>query len=380
MLVRRFLDRLSQGNSSERADIVRALVRVFLEAQLDERNRADAIIALTAILDDPSARVRRVMAEGLADTPDAPPVVIRALAEDQADIAAIILSRSPVLSESELVDIVGGGYERARVAIATRPQVSVGLAAAIAEVGGPDACVALVDNPGATVTVTALRRMVDRHRHDATVRNALLERPELPVTLRQKLIDGLSEALGELVALHEWMPPERAGKVMSDARDRAVVDLAMTCEPARLRSLVEMLAAERRMTPALMIRALCLGNVQLVEEALSVLSGTPVKRVLALIDDRSGRGLAALYRRAKLPAASLPALRAVVAVLREDAPDGSLRRQVRMGQRMLERALTLHQSFTKGEVDEFFALIGRLAAEAAREEARSETGGYFWAA
>ncbi len=380
MLVRRFLDRLSQGSPAERAEIVRALVRVYLEVPLDIQNKADAVTALTAILDDPSARVRRAMAEGLADAPEAPRVIVRAFVEDQADIADIVLSRSPVLTESELVDIVGGGYERARVAIAARPQVSVGLAAAIAEVAGPEACVMLLDNPGATITLSALRRMVERHRHDAVVRNALLERPELPLTLRQKLIDGLSEALGELVAFHDWLPPERARKVMSDVRDRAVIDLAMTCEPGRLRPLVEMLVAEKRITPALMIRALCLGNVRLFEESLSVMSGAPVKRVLALLDDRSGRGLAALFRKAGLPQASLPALRAVILAMREEAPDGSWRHQARIGQRMLERALTLHQSFADGEVDEFFALLGRLSADAAREEARSETGGYFRAA
>jgi uncharacterized protein (DUF2336 family) len=380
MLVRRFLDRLSEGNPAERAEIVRALVRVYLEVTLDTSNKSDAVTALTAILDDPSARVRRALAECLADAPEAPPVIIRTLVEDQADIADIVLSRSPVLRESELVDLVGGGYERIRVSIASRPWVSVGLAAAIAEVAGPEACVALLDNPGATVTVSALKRMVERHRQDASVRNALLERPELPVTLRQKLIDGLSEALGDLVTIRDWLPPERARRVMSDARDRAVVDLAMSCDPARLRPLVEMLVAEARMTPALMIRALCIGNVRFVEEALSVMTKTPVKRVLSLLDDPSGRGLAALYQRAKLPRESLPALRAVIAVLREEAPDGTWRQTTRMGRTMLERALTLHQSFADGEVDEFFALLGRFAADAAREEARSETGGYFRAA
>ncbi len=380
MLVRRFLDRLSKGNPAERAEIVRALVRVYLESPLDEENRSGAVTALTVILDDPSARVRRVMAEALADSAAAPPVVVRALAEDQADIAHLIVSRSPVLTDAELVDMAGGGYERVRVSIASRPQVNIGVSAAIAEVAGPDACVALLNNPGASITVSALRRMVERHRHDAAVRNALLDRPELPVTLRQKLIDGLSEVLGELVAFHDWLPPERVEKVISDARDKAIVDLAMTCEPARLRSLIEMLVAEKRITPALMIRALCLGNNLFFEDALSVMSGTPVKRVLALLDDRSGRGLAALYRKANLPITSLPALRAVVAVLHDGAVDGTWRTQMRMGRNMIERALTLHQSFTSGEVDEFFALLGRLAAEAARDEVRDETGGYFRAA
>jgi len=380
MLVKRFLDRLSQGSPSERAEIVKVLVRVYLEVPLDEENRTAAATALMAILDDPAPRVRRAVAEALAWSPEAPRPVIRALADDQPDIAHLILSRSPVLSEAELVDMVGIGCPHAHVSIASRPVVGVGLSAAIVEVSGPEACVVLLDNPGATIAMSSLRRMVERHRTDPAVRNALLERTDLPVTLRQKLIDGLSDALGELVSLRDWLSPERTQRVVADARDRAVVELALTCPEEKLRPLVEMLVAEKRITPALLIRALSQGNVRFLEEALSVLSRTPVRRVLALLEDRTGRGLSALYKRTSLPQASLPALRAVIEVLREEAPDGTWRQQSRMGQRMLERALTRHQAFTAGEVDEFFGLLGRLAADAAREEARSETGGYFRAA
>lgn len=380
MLVTRFLNRLSRSAPTERVKIVRALVRVYLEVPLDAENRTAAATALIAILDDPVPRVRRALAEGLAASPDAPRTVIRALAEDLPAIAHVVLSRSPVLREAELVDLVGAGCEQTRVSIARRPQVGICLAAAIVEVSGPEACVALLDNPGTSMTVSTLTRMVDRHRHDAAIRNALLERPDLPVTLRQRLIDGLSDALGELVALRDWLSPERARRLIDDTRDRAVIDLTLTTDPDRLRPLVDMLIAEKRLTPALLIRALCLGNVRFFEEAMSAMSGTPVRRVLSLLDDRTGRGLTALCRRAGLDNDALPALQAVVAVMREEALDGTWRQQRRMGQRMLERALTRHQSFSESEVDELFALLGRLAAEAAREDARTETGGYFRAA
>lgn len=380
MLVGRFLERMSQGNPPERAEIVRVLVRVYLEVPLDAENRAAAATALMAILDDPAPRVRRAMAEALAWSPDAPRAIVRALADDQPDIAHLILSRSPVLSESELVDMVGSGCPHAHVSIASRPEISVGLAAAIVEVSGAQACVALLENPGASIAMSSLRRMVERHRADTAVRNALLDRTDLPITLKQKLIDGLSDALGELVSLRDWLSPERTQRVVADARDRAVVELALNSPKDKLRPLVDMLVAEKRVTPSLLIRALSLGNAGFVEEALSALARIPVRRVSTLLEDRSGRGLIALYQRAGLPKTSLPALKAVIEVLREEAPDGTWQQDKRMGQRMLERALTRHQSFTAGEVDEFFALLGRLAAEAARDAARIETGGYFRAA
>ena len=61
MLVRRFLGRLSKSEPRERAEIVQALVRVYLEAGLDDENRRHATTALTTILDNPAPRVRRAM-------------------------------------------------------------------------------------------------------------------------------------------------------------------------------------------------------------------------------------------------------------------------------------------------------------------------------
>lgn len=381
MLVRRFLDRLSQAEASQRAEIVRALVRVYIEVPLDEENRSAATTALMAVLDDPSARVRRALAEAFGNSPRAPRPVICGLAEDLPDISTIVLARSPLLSEAELVDYAGAGCERTRAAIASRSDVGVGLAAAFIEVSGIAACLALLANPSAAIAASSLRRLVERHRSDPEVREVLLARPDLPVTLRQMLIDGLSEALSELVLERDWLSPQRARKILSDARDRAVIDLAAECRDSHRGALVAMLAAEGRLTAALIIRALATGDRRFVEDALSHLSRTPVARVVALMQDNRA-GFCALYRKSGLPFGALPAIRAMIEVLRDQPDEGTAVGRARMGRAMLERVLTVvgGETFSSGQVDEFAALLGRLATEAAREEARAESGGYFRAA
>jgi uncharacterized protein (DUF2336 family) len=376
MLVRRFLDRLAEGTPTERAEIVRALVRVFLEAPLDAENRTAAITAMTVILDDPAPRVRRMLATALADTPDAPRPIVLALSDDQPDVAEIILARSPVLTDSDLVDIIGTSGERQRTAIAGRPVVDVGVAAAIVELSGPEACLTLIRNPEASIAVSTFRRLVERHRKDAAIRSALLTRKDLPLTMRHALIDGLSEALGDLVRMRAWLAPERTERVLRDAGERAVVELSRVTDPAKLRPLVEQLSREGRLTPGLIIRAACAGNVCFFEESLSVLARMPSHRVASLIYGRFGTGFDALYRRTGMPARALPTFRAIVETLHEIAPEGTAER----GRSMVERVLTRYQRFGGQEVDEFFALLGRLAAEARRERARQETGGYFRAA
>ena len=75
--------------------------------------------------------------------------MVHALANDSSEVASIVLARSPLLSEAELVDCVATADSFAQTAIALRPWVSSQVCAALAEVGALEALLALASNPGA---------------------------------------------------------------------------------------------------------------------------------------------------------------------------------------------------------------------------------------
>src|SRR5215216_1962756 len=165
MIVRHFLQWVRTAAAGERADATSALARTLLYSDLSADDRIAAEGALVMLLDDPSPLVRRAMAEALAASPDAPPSVIMALAADQPQIASLVLERSPLLLDTDLVDSVGCGDTVTQSAIARRPDLPRSVAAAIAEVGTPDACLALMDNDSAEIASFSLDRMVERHGH-----------------------------------------------------------------------------------------------------------------------------------------------------------------------------------------------------------------------
>ena len=91
------------------------------------------------MLNDPSVLVRRALAESLASAEGAPPDLVLGLACDQSDIAAPVLSRSPLLTDEQLIDCAAIGESDAQTAIASRPRLSAALAAAVAEIGSREA-------------------------------------------------------------------------------------------------------------------------------------------------------------------------------------------------------------------------------------------------
>jgi uncharacterized protein (DUF2336 family) len=370
MIVRHFLQWVRTAGAAERADATSALARAYLHSDLSIDDRMAAEGAMIMLLDDPSPLVREALARALEASPDAPPAVIHALASDQPTIATIVLERSPLFVDADLVDQVGAGDEEVQTAIARRRDLTCPIAAAIAEVGGPVACLTLIENAEAEIAPVSLDRIVERFGHLAAIREALLQMPNLALPTRHALMVKLSQVLAGFVTSRQWLAPSRAERIAEDACEKATVALAAISASEEVRPLITHLRRSGQLTPALILRALLSGNQVLFEDALAELAEMPVARVSALIHDRRGAGFRAVFDRAGMPASTYPAFRAAIDTMHEIGfhadPGGS----ARLKRRMVERVLTSCEENVLGDVEPLLILLRRFATEAAREEAR----------
>lgn len=373
MIVRQFLQWIQTALPGERADATSALARAYLHSELTQEDRLAAEAAMTVLLDDPSPLVRRALADVLGSSAETPQTLVLALANDQPEIAEIVVARSPLLTEAELVDLIGETNERIQNAIASRVPVPASLAAAVAEVGCAGACLVLIENPDADVTPASLARIAERHGMLAAIRERLLVHPELPVETRQALVATLSSTLARFVTDREWLPEERAQKVTREACDRATVALAAETEDDRVAPLVRHLRLSGQLTGGLVLRALLSGNVHFLVEALADLTNLSPRRVAAILDDPARHAFRALYERAGLPHAAFGAFKAALEVIQEMGLDDTAHGYAVLRRRIVERVLERYQRAAPGELDQLLSLLRRLAAEATREEARSFT-------
>ena len=370
MIVRQFLFWLRSAPAGERAEATAALARAYLYSDLSNDDLAAAEGAMTMLLDDPSPLVRAAMADALAASEYSPASVVYALAADQPEIAAVILERSPLLLDAELVDAVATQGAMAQSAVARRARLPRSVAAAIVEVGTAESCLELVENPDADIASFSMQRLVDRFGHLAAIREALLVRSDLPVSVRQALVAILSRTLAEFVIARDWLSEDRAHRVAKEACEKATVALAASTARDEVRPLIRHLRESGQLTAGLILRALLSGNMTMFEEALAELSGMTRSRVSALIQDRGGAGLRALYFTAGLPAPAYPAFREAVATMNEDGFLGDPSGTARLKRRMIERVLTRCAGLASEDIKPLMMLLRRFATEAAREEAR----------
>jgi uncharacterized protein (DUF2336 family) len=370
MIVRQFLQWIRYAPPGERAEATSALARAYLHSELSPDDLAAAEGAMIMLLDDPSPLVRRALADVFATAQQAPLAVVHALANDQPEIAMAILALSPLLQEADLIDLVATAQPAAQAAIASRAMLPRSLAAAIAEVGSAQACLALLENSDADIAQFSIDRVIERFGHLAAIREPLLTRGDLPMATRQALLSKLSQTLAGFVAGRQWMGPEHAEYAAREACEKATVALAADTPYEEVGSLVAHLRQSGQLTAGMILRALLSGNVVLFEEALAELSGVPIDRVTNFIHDRSISGFRALYRKAGLPDSAYPGFREAISAMREGAMFGGQGGAARLNRGLVERVLEACAAEHAPDLAALVALLRRFAVEAAREEAR----------
>ncbi|WP_132251431.1 DUF2336 domain-containing protein [Methylobacterium segetis] len=369
MMIRQFLAWTQHDSAGRRAEAASALARAYLYGNLGPDAAWEAKTAILALLDDASPLVRRALAEACAASARAPRPLVVTLAADQPEIAALVLARSPILTDADLVDAAAMGCEAVRCVIAGRHHLTHAVAGALAEIGGPETLARLAANPTARITTGRLLRMVARHGDDATLREALLARADLPLEVRHAVAGRLAETLSGFVTACGWLSPERGERMTREARERALLELCAGAGAAALARVVQHLRASGQLNAGLVLRAVLSGQMAFAETALADLAGLDRARVAGLV--RSARGYGGLHLRAGLPEALLPAFSAALSAWREAETGATSLSGAGLSRRMIERALTACEDMPFSEMQAVTALLARYEAEAARDEARA---------
>jgi uncharacterized protein (DUF2336 family) len=198
----------------------------------------------------------------------------------------------------------------------------------------------------------------------------LFAQEDLPAPSRQRLMVQLSQTLVAFVAERGWLDEPRANGAAREACEKATIVIAAASAPRQLAPLVRQLRKSGQLNARLLMRMLLCGHAALFEQALAELCGLPASRVAALLRDRRGAGVRAVCGRAGLPETTLPAFAAAIEALHERGFAGGLGGPAQLRRHIVERVLARYARAATAEIDPILFLLRRLAAEAAREEAR----------
>ncbi len=357
---------LTNPSPDHRAELAGKVAEHFGRQQLSTAERKLAEDIIRVMTRDVVVRVRQSLAENLKSSPNLPRDIALTMAKDVEAVAVPVLLVSTVLCENDLIEIVHAGSAGKQSAIAGRAEVSGAVADALIRVADESAVAVLVGNEGANLDEARLNSVIDRFGDNARIQEPLVKRSSLPMTVAERLVAKVSENLqAYLVANHE-LPPGVAQELVLKSRERATVDLLTgESDEAAVERLVAQLVRGGRLTPSLLIRSLCTGDMIFFEVALSYLAKVPLLNARLLIHDGGKLGMKSLYEKAGLPPALLTVVRIAVEVAHETPFDGEARDIERHSCRMIERILTQYEALEDSDIDYLLTKLGDLARPAA---------------
>lgn len=356
---------LRDPSAGNRAETAQKIAGTYGDATLSAEERGIAEEILRSMTRDAEVIVRAALSESLKDNPDLPKDIALSLAADVVDVAMPMLEFSKALSDADLLEIIQNkpppGHQ---MAVARREIVSESVSDALVATEHEDVVAELVANEGALISENTMNRVVDTFGESNRVSASLVRRQTLPLTVAERLVTLVSESLREHLVTHHELSPSVATDILLQTRERATVGLVRPgTNVMDLEELVAQLDHNKRLTPTLILRALCMGDTGFFEAALARRAGISVLNAYALIHDPGSRGFKALYKECALPEDMFPVFRTAIEVSEETDYDGGEDDQRRYRQRMIERILTqFEDGFDSDDLDFFIDRLGKKAA------------------
>ena len=300
---------------------------------------------------DVEEKVRAALSRGLRHTSQLPRDVARKLADDVEFVALPLLADCMVLTDDDLIEIVRAGSCLKQQAIASRTNLPEAVSDVIIAHAQEPAVVVLMGNTAANIADASFDKAVDRFAANTRVKEAMVLRGRLPAAVAERLVTMVSKALQtHLVMTHE-LSPAIATDIVLSAREHAIIHLSWGASHEDLRHMVTQMHRNDRLTPSLLLRSLCTGDIAFFEAAMAVRCDIPLENAQILIHEPGRRGLAALYRKAAMPPALYNAILAAVDVVDETGFDGQPRDLERFRSRVISRVLTLVETVDDADAD-----------------------------
>ncbi len=342
---------LTEPSASVRAEVADKLAREIDSSLLTEAELQIAHDIIRAMAKDVELAVRRALSQSLRGARHLPHDVALRLANDVEAVALPILANSPVVTDTDLMELIRNGSAQKQETIAGRAGVSEQVADALATQGSETAVAVLMGNAQARIAAASLATALDRFADSDRVKANIVHRADLPVTIAERLVVMVSARLQSYLISHHELPVSLATDMVLQSRERATLHLSLGSSEQELERLVRQMHRNQRLTPLLVLRALCLGDLAFFEVALAVMSGIPPINARILIHDAGPNGLASLYEKAGMPPRLLAAVRVALDVVRGTEFDGGERDRERYRSRVITRILTQFEDLPQEDLD-----------------------------
>lgn len=287
----------SQKSKEGRSSLAETISDLFLEGGrvLTERERILMFDILHKIIVDVEQSVRKTLSEAIADQDDLPPDLAATFANDDVEVAFPILSRSKVLQDFQLIEVIHHRTLEHQLAIAIRSKVSEGVCDALVETGDESVIRTLLENKNADISKKTMEYLAEQSKRVDSFQEPILRRDDLDPGLAKKMFLWVSAALRKFIIDNFQLDKS----TVDDLMERVALAQGDSDSPAgnsgsngKVDELAQDLEKENLATTDMLLSSLKDGEVSLFLTLFAKMTGLRNTLVKRIVFEPGGDGLA----------------------------------------------------------------------------------------
>lgn len=358
------IDKLAQSMSPKtKAEAIKKVGYYYNDTVLTDEEKKVAEDIFRLMVRDVELQVRSVLADSIKVSDKLPKDIIDNIINDSDKIALPFIREASSLTHDDLVNILNSQNIERQIAVAERETLPVELSEYIAEHSSEDVVEALLENKNSKISPEAYNIIVEKFSKSENIKDKLLDRKSLPVAVIERIVNSLSDILQEKLLATQNVSENLVSDVVEQIKDRLTLKISQEySSDAQIVSLIEELYKLNRLTPTLVVRSICMGDLKFFEYAISYLTKKniiEVRKVLASTKDEFM--IRNLLREANIPNKLSPAVIIALKIIFELNFDLESENKENFTQKVIERVLTFDSINEKMDSKDIEYLISKIS-------------------
>jgi uncharacterized protein (DUF2336 family) len=361
-----FEDVIEGGPPEQRLVLARQLASFLVRDDVPAGEREQVVPVVMKLAVDPVADVRRSLAEALVAAPELHADILFSIISDDDEIALPFLAQTPALNHWHMLAVLRVGDPARQSTVILRPDISAEAVAYAIKALPVAVCLLLFDNPAVTLSDDQYHALYTRFGHAGDMIEKLLACSDLPLDIRIMQAKRASNRMHQLMAERGWLPANDAVELVHDAEENAVLRILIDASDAELAKLIAFLVGRSMLTPSIIVRAACIGEMHVVEQSLAHLADVPLQRTRGIMRGKGLMGFKGLHAKSGLPQSCYWILQAACDVATEEAEEGITLDAEEFGRRVIEALMTRYEALPLKERPKHLEFVSRFAADRVR--------------
>lgn len=314
----------------------------YNDRSITERGMKIAEEIFRIMVKDVEIKIREALSESLRNSRNLPKDLVQILINDEERVSLPFIKYYADLTTEEIINIIDAQNINKQKAIAMRQNLPEDISQYIAEKCPEEVIGVLISNDSALIRESTFEMIIDRYPESETIKQNLVYRSEIPVSVIEKIAHSLSEELQRRLVTTHNLPSNIASDIVEQVKEKTTLKISEEfSSDKQTEELIHQLYTSNRLTSTLVVRAICMGDLKFFEYAMVYLSNTPITEVRKILfNSNMDFMIRNLLRKAYIPKTMFPAVFSALKVIKEIRFDYKRNDSKAFSHKVIERILS----------------------------------------